>query len=172
MPLILHGKGAETANEDYEALETQLLATSHQQADAFREIISALSSAPASLQQAQRHLASLAGACQHASSLIENFPVIQSTSRVYKNFADTRRMWLKFEELDARVERTAQLIEEDRSTLTRSEKPHNILLVYYYLCELEAFEKETMSFVGAAKSPLASSPLGSPISSAAGTLQI
>ena len=78
-------------------------------------------------------------------------------------------MWCKFEELDARVERTAQLIEDDRQAMTHSERPKNIMLVYYYLCELEAFERETMSFVGA-KSPIPStSPLGSPLSSSGNT---
>lgn len=169
MTLILRGN-AESTSEDYEALETQLLATSHQQADSFREIILALSCAPASLQQAQRHLASLASSCQHAASLIQNFPVIQSTSRVYKNFSDTWKMWQKFEELDARVDRTGQLIEEDRAAITHGEKPRNILLVFYYLNELEGFERETMSFVGAAKSPMTSSPLGSPVSYTAGII--
>ena len=168
MPLILKTE-QKASNENYEALETQLLATSHQQADSFREIISALSSAPHSLLQAQQHLSNLAASCQRASGLIQNFPVIQTTSRVYKNFADTNRMWCKFEELDARVERTAQLIEDDRQAMTHSERPKNIMLVYYYLCELEAFERETMSFVGA-KSPIPStSPLGSPLSSSGNT---
>ena len=148
MPIIVDEEQVVNA----EALETQLSSSTNQHLNGFRELISALSNAPESITVSSQSLATLANLCIKSITMIKDFSTIQVTSRVYRNFSETNRMWQKFEDLNSKIERLAYLIEQDRSSLSRGEHPQNTLLSYFYLVELERFHGETMAFVSSNQS--------------------
>ena len=157
--------------EEQDTLESQLTATTTQHVNSVKETINALTTSHETLTKTTSNLSQLSNLIQKTTSIMENFPTIQLTSRIYSNFAETMRMWRQFEELDARINRTADLIAQDRKAMGDGRRPENTMLVFYYLKELEKFEAETMSLVGrpikmAIKSPASSAPSSAPSSPA------
>jgi hypothetical protein len=155
--------------EEQDTLESQLTATTTQHVNSVKETINALTTSHDTLSKTTSNLGVLSQLIQKTTSIMDNFPTIQLTSRIYSNFSETMRMWKQFEDLDARINRTANLIDQDRKAMGEGQRPVNVMLVFYYLKELEKFEGETMSLVGrpvtiSAKSPSASSPGSAPAS--------
>lgn len=160
--------------EEQDTLESQLTATTTQHVNSVKETINALTTSHETLTKTSSNLSQLSHLIQKTTSIMENFPTIQLTSRIYSNFSETMRMWKQFEELDARINRTADLIEHDRKAMGDGRRPENVMLVFYYLKELGKFEAETMSLVGrpltmGIRSPVSSAPSSAPASPASQT---
>lgn len=131
-------------DEQMVSLEAQLNASVRLQIEGIREGINRLGASQDRLRGMRAALGRATELCKTSAGLVDGYDRVRVVSRTCENFRLVASVFKQFTELDARVSRTAELLEAD----VEGERTDNLLLIYFHLSHLEAFRCRTMTLMG------------------------